>query len=118
MTNAVAVLNDRFRQTLATAPDVPGRIVMTHYLSTLPPDVQAAIFQQVRTFNAFTAGNDPHGERDFGGFNIYIPGDRADEFLFWKIDYYESDACEYGAEHPADPAASYRVLTIMLASEY
>lgn len=68
----------------------------------------------MRRFDAFTEDNDPHGEHDFGAFGIEgIP-----EKIFWKIDYY-ADACgTFGSEDPADPARCFRVLTIMLASDY
>jgi Protein of unknown function (DUF3768) len=55
--------------------------------------------------------NDPHGEHDFGHFEI------AGQKFFWKIDYYDA-AMEFGSEDPADPTKTTRVLTIMLASEY
>ena len=57
--------------------------------------------------------NDPYGEHDFGA--ISTPGD---ESVFWKIDYYADDRVEYGADDPGDPSRSFRVLTIMLATEY
>ena len=62
-------------------------------------------------FDDFNADNDPHGEHDFGAFQI--------EHLkfFWKIDYYDKDLC-YGSENPTDPDVTERVLTLMLAEEY
>ncbi len=36
----------------------------------------------VRRFDAFTQGNDPHGEHDFGSFTHH------GRKLFWKIDSY------------------------------
>lgn len=55
--------------------------------------------------------NDPHGEHDFGSFDV--DGER----LFWKIDYYDP-SLSGGSEDPADEAATRRVITIMLALEY
>ena len=40
------------------------------------------------------------------------------EKLFWKIDYYADKSCTGGSEDASDPAHCFRVLTIMLASEY
>ena len=62
-------------------------------------------------FKAFSAGNDPHGEHDFGNFEV------EGENYFFKIDYYSPDL-EGGSEDPADPKKTTRVLTIMRAEEY
>ena len=75
------------------------------------PAIQSAIREEVERFNAFTADNDPNGERDFGAFTI------EGKKVFWKIDYYAPDMA-HGSEDPADPKQTVRVLTIMLAEEY
>jgi Protein of unknown function (DUF3768) len=106
-----AALNDTFRRTMPCS-SVPGRVVMTCGVAALPSDTVASILQAVCTFSAFTPGNDPHREHDFGAVTI------GDVRCFWKIDYYENAACEFGAEDPSDVRASYRVLIIMLAEEY
>ncbi len=62
-------------------------------------------------FNHFTADNDPHGEHDFGQFNI------LSQSYFFKFDYLDKDM-QHGSEDPADPEKTTRVLAIMLASEY
>jgi hypothetical protein len=49
--------------------------------------------------------NDPHGEHDFGAFDIEGAGT-----IFWKIDYYADKSCATGSENPADPAQSFRIL--------
>ena len=59
----------------------------------------------------FTEDNDPHKEHDFGAF------EHEEQRFFWKIDYYDRDMI-FGSEDPADPKATTRVLTIMLAEEY
>ena len=84
-------LNDAFRTTMTG-----GRVLMTAGVSALPSDVQAMVIRRVATFTDFTADNDPHGEHDFGSFDL------ADHKLFWKIDYYDP-AMEFGSEDPADP---------------
>ncbi len=106
-TTKIRELNDAFRR------DFPanGRRYITDGIFALDGDDRDAILEKVRTFDAFTEGNDPHGEHDFGAFDF------KDERIFWKIDYYDS-ACEYGSANPADPAQTTRVLTIMLADEY
>lgn len=62
-------------------------------------------------FDAFTADNDPTGERDFG--KVVVSG----QDIFWKIDYYD-DTCRGASPDPSDPEVTVRVLTIMLSEEY
>lgn len=85
---------------------------MTAGVAALGPKAQAEIFKRVREFSEFKPGNDPYGEHDFG--SIAAGGEQ----VFWKIDYYEDASMELGSENPADPARSYRLLTVMLAAEY
>jgi hypothetical protein len=104
--NRIRVLNDNFRSTF-----IGGQVVMTAGVADLPMDVKARALLLVQRFAGFNAGNDPHGEHDFGSFEV------AGEKFFWKIDYYD-EQCEFGSEDPADPEKTRRVLTIMLADEY
>ncbi len=106
-TTKIRELNDRFRR------DFPadGRRYITDGIFAFDGDDRDAILEKVRTFDAFTEGNDPHKEHDFGSF------DHNGERIFWKIDYYDK-ACEFGSKDPADPTKTTRVLTIMLADEY
>ena len=105
-THAIRVLNDNFRSTF-----LGGQVVMTAGVSELPLDVKANVLLTVKSFSTFDKDNDPHGEHDFGSFEV------AGETFFWKIDYYDSD-CRYGSEDPSDPDKTTRVLTVMLAEEY
>ena len=73
---------------------------------------QAALRRLINE-TAIEPGNDPHGERDFG----------AVEFLghkiFWKIDVYANDGTfSWGSETPWDAQQSFRIVTIMLASDW
>jgi hypothetical protein len=102
----IRTLNDAFRRSFAG-----GKVMMTAGIAALPDAAQATVLDEVRTFDAFTADNDPHGEHDFGTFEV------DGRKIFWKIDYYDA-AMEFGSEDPADPSKTSRVLTIMLASEY
>jgi Protein of unknown function (DUF3768) len=104
--NRIRVLNDNFRWAF-----IGGRIVMTAAVAALPMVVKARALMRVQSFTDFTADNDPHGEHDFGNFEL------GDQKFFWKIDYYDT-LCELGSEDPADPEKTTRVLTIMLADEY
>ena len=103
-TKKIQTLNDLARTTFLGC-----RVMIT-------PGVQgmedlAAILMKVRTFDAFTEDNDPHGEHDFGSFR------HDGETLFWKIDYYDRTMTA-GSEDPSDSDVTTRVLTILLASEY
>jgi len=39
----------------------------------------------VQTFSVFTDDSNPHGEREFGAFDL------AGQRLVWKMDYYDSN---------------------------
>ena len=115
----IAQLNDRLRARVGVPvfakfePKPLGTIVMTRNVASLEWDDQVALWKAVRNFDAFSQDNDPHGERDFGAVTL-----ESGESLFWKIDYYADANCDAGSEDPADPARSFRVLTLMLAEEY
>ena len=101
-------LNDTLRKTLDL--DL-GRVLITSGVSELGRERQHDILQAVQDFSNFDSDNDPHGEHDFGSFEL------AGHKLFWKIDYYDRNL-EFGSPDPADPTKTTRVLTIMLAMEY
>jgi len=107
MTTArIRELNDAFRTTFRG-----GRIMMTPGVNGMPDCVKAEVLTKVATFKDFTEDNDPHGEHDFGAFEV------VGRKLFWKIDYYDREL-QHGSENPTNPDETIRVLTIMLASEY
>ena len=102
----IRVLNDNFRSTF-----IGGQVVMTQGVSDLPLDTKARLILAVQSFDKFTKDNDPHGEHDFGSFEV------GGETYFFKVDYYAPDM-QGGSEDPADPEKTTRVLTIMRADEY
>ena len=111
----VAAANDAHRRRLSVLdvfangrPD--GRTVLTSGVAALPASQQLAVLTAVARFETFTPANDPYGEHDFA--LVVVDG----LLVFFKFDYYESDALEFGAEEPA--TSCYRLLTIMLAEEY
>lgn len=99
-------LNDRLRFGFAG-----GEVLITSSITALPTSLQVIICDQMRKFDTFTPDNDPHGEHDFGSFNV------QGHKVCWKIDYYAPDML-HGSNDPADPAVTRRVLTLMLAEEY
>ena len=110
-------LNDRFRKSVPTGCDIPGRVMLTSGIQELcntDPESNKhlpKLFETIRTFDDFTSDNDPYGEHDFGA--LHFEGGR----VFWKIDYYAPDMM-HGADDPIDVENTVRVLTVMLAEEY
>lgn len=107
---AIAALNDAFRRNPRETPI--GRVVATRGIVALPEPTQQELLFKVQEFTAFTPDNDPHREHDFG--SVEVGGVEA----FWKIDYFGDADFSVGAEDPSDPYNTFRVMTIMLASEY
>jgi hypothetical protein len=99
-------LNDAFRKTFHG-----GKAVMTASVAALPDMVRANALLEVTRFDRFTPDNDPHGEHDFGSFEL------VGRTFFFKIDYYDT-TMEFGSEDPSDPEKTTRVLTLMLAEDY
>jgi hypothetical protein len=100
------MLNDNLRSTFAG-----GRVLMTQGVDALPTETKARVLLTVQSFSDFTKDNDPHGEHDFGNFEI------ESETYFFKVNYYALDM-DGSSENPADPEKTMRVLTIMRADEY
>ena len=98
--------NDTFRRSFAG-----GKVVMTPGVAGLPLAEQVALFEAVRSFDGFTAEDDPYEEHDFAA--VTINGTR----YLWKIDCYDLDL-RYASPDPSDPAFTIRVMTIMRADEY
>jgi hypothetical protein len=104
----IRALNDLFRT--GERLDL-GTVVANGDLAQADPDIQQAALTAVREFTAWTDGDDPYLEHDFGTFSL-----GAMTFIF-KIDYYDPKM-EFGARDPADPATCRRLLTIMFAHDY
>lgn len=102
----IARLNDHLRRTFEG-----GQVVITAGIAALDPLHVSLILAGVRTFNAFTADNDPYGEHDCATITV------RETRIMWKIDYYDP-TMTYLSSDAADPSVTVRVLTIMLADEY
>jgi Protein of unknown function (DUF3768) len=105
-TARIRELNDLFRSTF-----IGGKVFITQGVNALGDAFEIECVEKVQTHRDFAEGNDPHGEHDFGAFDVQ--GRR----VFWKIDYYDLSLA-WGSENPADAGKTTRVLTIMLAEEY
>jgi hypothetical protein len=101
-------LNDEFRRSMN--PEL-GKCVMTRGVVQLPELERIAVIQKTKFYKDFTEANDPHGEHDFGSFEV------RGQKCYFKIDYYD-ESLEFGSEDPSDPEKTTRVLTLMLANEY
>ena len=102
----ITQLNDKLRKT-----GRGGQVVVTRGVTGLPGFDAAELMAALAAFESFDEANDPHGERDFGGVDLW--GDK----LLWKIDYY-NDQLTRASPDPANEYVTARVLTVMLADEY
>ena len=107
-----AARNDKFRRLVFFRRQRNGKLLLTQGITALDTEIVKAIFRAIANQTEFEPENNPYGENDFGAVEGIAP-----EKVFWKIDYYDSEACEYGTDDPASPS-TYRVMTVMLASEY
>lgn len=102
----IRALNDQLRTGRAD-----GTITITRGIQARGAGFVEEALDAIARFTAFTDGNDPHGEHDFGLVIV------RDEAVFWKIDYYD-EGLSCAAEDPSDPERCHRVMTVMLAEEY
>jgi hypothetical protein len=102
----IRMLNDLLRSTFTG-----GKVMMTAAVAALNPEARAKVLTAVRTFDAFTRHNNPHGENDCAFF--MVDGER----YFFKLDCYDK-TMEYGSEDPSNPEITVRVLTIGTAEDY
>jgi hypothetical protein len=109
----IRILNDAFRTDLSPIGPALARnkLYITRGIADRGHDFTNRAVQAVREFSDFTEDNDPHGEHDFGSFEL--DGIK----LFWKIDYYDQNL-DMGSPDPADHTVTTRVLTIFMADEY
>lgn len=104
-------LNDRFRKGDLS---VPGHKLITRDLINTLADENIGmelLWPLISEYDEFNAENDPHGEHDFGQFNL------NDHKCFWKIDVMDP-SLELAPLDPTDPTLSVRVLTVMLATDW
>ena len=101
-------LNDELRR-WGTGLNV--RAVMAGSLAQADQEFQSKALRAMRNFDAFTPGDDPYGQHDFGAFTV--EGRR----LIFKIDYYSLDE-ETGSDHPEDPNVTIRMLSLFFAEDY
>lgn len=98
-------LNDRLRKT-----GLGGKTVLSRAVADMDPEAFTELLKRVREFDAFTRGNDPWQEHDFG--EVLVNGER----YFWKIDAYDLNL-EFASPDATNPALTVRVLTLMTAMD-
>lgn len=110
----LAEQNDALRAQFAGAIDDQARAVVTRGIQAMfgSADDSNELILAVRNFTDFNKDNDPHEMHDFFVFDFQ--GKKA----MFKIDYYSDSELTYGSNNPADPNQTYRVMTVMLSSEY
>jgi len=101
-------LNDLLRTTFFAKH---GLVVITSGVDALSIAVKQRIIERVKTFDAFTPDNDPHGEHDFGTI------EEAGHAIYFKIDYYDR-TMSFGSDEPWNPQKTLRVMTLLLSEEY
>ena len=104
-------LNDKFRQTF---DNKLGKVIITQVVGCLNTNQLQRLLQAVKQFNDFNENNDPWKEHDMGKIELF------DEKFFFKIDYFDRQRYSQGigSEEPYNVDKTFRVMTIMLASEY
>jgi hypothetical protein len=109
----IRILNDAFRTDLVAIglALISNKLFITRGVADCGNDFIDRAVQAVREFSDFTEDNDPHGEHDFGSFEL----DGIQ--LFWKINYYDQNL-DMRSPDAANPDVTRRVLTILLAEEY
>lgn len=112
---AIAVQNDRFRNTWGADFTICGQIVFTQAVAAKSGAWTTAIMAAVQRFTDFNEDNDPYGDHSFAAVDVTVGGNTKK--VFFKIDLYDL-AYEYGSEHPTDLAKTRRVMTIMFPSDY
>lgn len=111
----IARQNDRFRKSWGADFGIVGTVVVTQGVIALAAPCHTLIMSAVMGHTDFSKDNDPYGYHDFGAFEIEADG--TTYALFWKIDLYDP-TLNYGSNQPTVLAATRRVMTVMLRSEY
>lgn len=78
-TARIRELNDELR---TKGHALNGRVVVMGGLTNESREKHHSVFEAVAKFDAWTTGDDPYGEHDFG--KVVVDG----EAFIWKIDYY------------------------------
>ena len=115
----IARQNDRWRRAVCTTPPgmtgpdgLTGRVLFTRAVAARGPLFPLLCLAKIAGHETFDPEDDPDGRHDFGAVNV--DGVR----VWFKIDLYADERMEWGTERPDDPSRTYRVMTVMLPSDW
>lgn len=108
----IAKHNDLLRQ---TGNPMVGQLYMTSGVCDLSRKIRGEALSKLKSFDFSTqeAGINPYEENDFGSIET-----SDGSGFFFKINYYDRNDRDYGSSAPEDLSRTYRVLILMLKSEY
>lgn len=121
----IAAQNDAFRKAFGPCLHAPegqeevalkGWVFITPGVEALPVAEQRRLVRRVRGTRRFHNGNNPYGQRDF--LSLRVRTNEGVRHAYFKIDYYADGRLIYGSDDPANPEKTYRVGTLLMASEY
>lgn len=121
----IAAQNDAFRKGFGPCVHTPegqekevlkGWVFITPGVEALPVAEQRRLVRRVRGSRRFPEGDNPNGERDF--LSLRVRTNEGIRRAYFKIDYYADGRLIYGSDDPANPDKTYRVGTLLMASEY
>ena len=112
----IAQQNDEFRKNIGCThvnSKILGSYSMTQGVLALSNFDRLDTVLKIKAYDNFNEDNDPHGEHDYGRFQL----ENNKQDIIWKIDYYDTNY-KYGSENPSDLSKTRRVMTVMLPCEY
>ena len=103
-------LNDTFRKAFDAKL---GKVVMTAGVSEFGADIKVKIMMAVQAFSEFSEENDPHGEHDFGSFELFT---KSSPFLSLRCQDVDVDLGAFGRGHALQRIDLYPVRAHALSS--
>lgn len=114
LSGKIADLNDQFRGCKPSASsEINGEWIYGDDIKALPPTTKAAIKKKIREFPADQFVGCPLHDRG----RFVHESKTARYAVIWMMKVYQDDSLLAEAEHPADPAQSYRTLAVALSDE-
>ncbi|MEL6202299.1 MAG: hypothetical protein AAFR39_08050, partial [Pseudomonadota bacterium] len=114
LSGKIADLNDQFRScTSLSSNEFNGEWIYGDDIKALPPTTKAAIKKKIREYPLDQFTDCPLHDR-----GRFVHETKKDSFtVIWMIKVYQDDMMLAEAEHPDDPAQSYRTLAVALSDQ-